>query len=594
MSIFDVLKLLGGLCLFLFGMSVMGTGLERRAGSSLKTVFEKLTNNKWRGMLLGLGVTAIIQSSSATTVMVVGFVNSGVMQLSQSTGIIMGANIGTTVTAWLLSLSGIDGEALWIQMLKPSSFTPILAALGVYFYVFQKNMQKKDIGLILLGFATLIFGMDTMSSSVNTLSGSEAFAKILLFFSNPLMGLVTGALLTAIIQSSSASVGVLQALSVTGSVTWGVAIPIILGQNIGTCITALLAAVGANRNAKRAAFIHLYFNMIGAAIFLIGFYIVRWTNVLPLYTTPINTVQIALFHTSFKVLSTAILMPFSKGLEKLARLTIRGSDEEKDFELLDERLMMTPSFAVEQCTLVTNKMAEIVRETIFQSLAQLDAFDSVRSQKIIDAENKVDLYEDKLGTYLAKLSTHHMSPANTQEVARLLHCIGDLERISDHAVNLMEVAEEIHEKKVSFSPEAQAELRIMHNAVYEIVEIAIDAFLQNDPEAASRVEPLEQVVDSLKTQLKSRHINRLQRGDCTTELGFIFNDLISNYERVADHCSNIAVCVIQVARDSFDIHEYLDTLRKSNDENYVSLYNHYQKQYALPALDIREKAPVTE
>lgn len=577
MDIFDVFMLLGGLVLFLYGMNVMGGGLEKLSGSKLERILENLTNNPLKGVLVGAGVTAIIQSSSATTVMVVGFVNSGIMKLKQAIGIIMGANIGTTVTAWILSLTGIQGDSIWISMLKPTSFAPILAVIGMGVIMFSKSGRKRDLGSILVGFFMLMFGMSAMSDAVAPLANSEAFTSILLLFTNPLFGVLAGTVLTAIIQSSSASVGILQALATTGSITYGMAIPIIMGQNIGTCATALISCIGANKNAKRAAMIHFYFNIIGTIIFLALFYVLDAIIGFSFTATSINGAEIAMIHTVFNLTSTAIMLPFGNQLAKLATLTIReGSKEEV---LLDERLLNVPSFAIEQCKNVIVEMAALARNTLNMSLAMIDKYDAKTAKLIIENEDKIDRYEDVLGTYLVKLSARELSEEDSNEVSKLLHIIGDLERIGDHCVNIVESVQEMANKGIAFSNIAKGELGVMGSAVSEIVGFATDIVATEDLKLASKVEPLEEVIDGLETELKMRHVRRLKDGNCTIELGFIFSDLITNYERVADHCSNIAACVIQISVASFDMHEYLSVVK--SETPFTEQYQVFKDKYTI-------------
>lgn len=577
MDIFDVFMLLGGLVLFLYGMNVMGGGLEKLSGSKLERILENLTNNPLKGVLVGAGVTAIIQSSSATTVMVVGFVNSGIMKLKQAIGIIMGANIGTTVTAWILSLTGIQGDSIWINMLKPTSFAPILAVIGMAVIMFSKSGRKRDLGSILVGFFMLMFGMSAMSDAVAPLAHSEAFTSILLLFTNPLFGVLAGTVLTAIIQSSSASVGILQALATTGSITYGMAIPIIMGQNIGTCATALISCIGANKNAKRAAMVHFYFNIIGTVIFLALFYILDAIIGFSFTLTSISGAEIAMIHTIFNLTSTVIMLPFGNQLAKLATLTIReGSKEEV---LLDERLLNVPSFAIEQCKNVTGEMAVLARNTLNMSLAMIDKYDAKTAKHIIENEDKIDKYEDVLGTYLVKLSARELSEEDSNEVSKLLHIIGDLERIGDHCVNIVESVQEMANKGIAFSNVAKGELGVMGSAVSEIVGFATDIVATEDLKLASKVEPLEEVIDGLETELKMRHVRRLKDGNCTIELGFIFSDLITNYERVADHCSNIAACVIQISVASFDMHEYLSVVK--SETPFAEQYQVFKEKYTI-------------
>ena len=582
MDIFNVITLVGGLALFLFGMQVMGESLEKTSGGKLKSILENLTSNRFKGLLLGLGVTAIIQSSSATTVMVVGFVNSGIMKLSQSVGIIMGANVGTTVTSWLLSLSSINAEGNFIlQFLNPSSFSPILAFIGIILYMFTKKQKNRDIGGIFLGFAVLMTGMEIMSSSVEPLAESEGFRNILLLFSNPVFGVLTGALLTAIIQSSSASVGILQALSVTGGVTYANAVPIILGQNIGTCITAMISSIGANKNAKRTAVIHLCFNIIGAAIFLVVFYVLHAIIRFPFINNSVSAFNIAIIHTIFNVFATMILFPFGKQLEKLAYIIVPDKGSDKKPQLLDERLLATPSVAVAQAKRLTNRMAEEACTSLKKAMSLLDKFDTKIVDNIKETETEIDMYEDKLGTYLVKLSRESLTMDDSHEISNLLHSIGDFERMGDHAINICEVAQEIHDKGLTFSPDATEEIHVISDALTEILDMTSKAFINEDIELAKCVEPLEQIIDSLKKKMKSHHIVRLQKDECTIETGFVFSDLITNYERVADHCSNIAVCLIQVANDSFDTHEYLSHVKRDGENDFVERYEAYKNKYRI-------------
>ncbi len=580
MDIFDVLSLIGGLCLFLFGMNVMGASLEKRAGSGLKALLGKLTTGKMAGFLTGLGVTGVIQSSSATTVMVVGFVNSGLMTLKQAINVIMGANVGTTVTAWLLSLTGIQGDNLVVQMLKPSSFTPILALIGIVFYMGSKSSKLKDTGMILLGFATLMFGMDAMSAAVSGLQDVPEFRNILVMFSNPILGVLAGAILTGIIQSSSASVGILQALSSTGQVTFGTAIPIIMGQNIGTCVTALLSSVGTNKNARRAAIVHLCFNVIGTTVWLSVFCILNGIFHFGFVSQPTDQLGIAVVHTIFNVLCTCLMLPASGLLEKLACKIIPDTKTEESKTELDERLMATPSIALERCRVVTGEMAADAANALKTSLRMVSSYDPEQAVRVREQEEETDHYEDSLGTYLVKLSTCSLSDEDSNEAAKLLHVIGDFERISDHAVNILESAEEIQEKHIQFSPEAEQELQVISSAVEECLELALKSFMENDLQTASKVEPLEEVIDTLRGQLRSRHVLRLQKGECTIEDGFVWSDLLTSLERVSDHCSNIAGCVIEMAHSSLDLHEYLGGIR-TEDPQYIEDYNGYAKKYAL-------------
>ncbi len=582
MSIINLFKVFGGLALFLFGMSFMGSILEKMSGGKMERILEKLSNNPIKGVLLGAGVTAAIQSSSATTVMVVGFVNSGIMKLEQAVGIIMGANIGTTVTSWILSLAGIESDNIFMQFLKPEIFANITALTGVILYMFIKNSKYKDLGSILLGFSVLMFGMSMMSGAVKPLAEVPQFQQMLLLFTNPIFGVLAGALITAIIQSSAASVGMLQALSMTGGVTYGSAMPIIMGQNIGTCITAIISSIGANKNAKRAAMVHLYFNLIGTVFFLVVYYTLNAIFKFPFVNDSLTAGGVAIIHTVFNILSTMLLLPFSKVLCKLAVLTVRDSNESDMFPMLDERFLNTPSFAIEQCKNVAHQMAIDSRNTLFKAISLIDVYDDKVAAEVENEEDNIDKYEDKLGTYMVKLSSNSLSLEDSHQISKLLHIIGDLERIGDHALNISEVAKEMHEKGIRFSKGAQEELVVIGNAIREILNITIDSFCNNDVKLASHVEPLEQVIDNLKSELKARHINRLQYGECTIELGFIFADLLTNYERVSDHCSNIAVCLIRVSQSDFDTHKYLNEVKHSEDGEFIEDYNEFRIKYSLP------------
>ncbi len=580
MDIFNVLSLLGGLCLFLFGMNLMGDALERRAGNGLRTLLGKLTTNKAAGFLTGLSITSIIQSSSATTVMVVGFVNSGLLTLAQAINVIMGANVGTTVTAWLLSLGGIDSDVLWLQLLKPTSFTPVLALVGIIFTMFSKNTKKKDTGVILLGFATLMYGMDSMSAAVSGLKDIPAFQQLFVTFSNPILGVLAGAILTAIIQSSSASVGILQALSATGAVSMGAAIPIIMGQNIGTCITAILSSFGTNKNAKRAAFVHLSFNVIGTVILLIVFCIVKSLVDIPLLASPATHFNIAVAHSVFNILCTLILLPMAKLLEKLAMTLIPESKAPETVAELDERLLTTPAVALERSHAVAMEMAECAVDTLKDAIAALYGYTPELAQSVREKEDKTDHYEDILGTYLAKLSPLQLSESDSAEAAMLLKAIGDFERISDHGVNILESAEEILEKKIVFTDAASAELHVLSDAVSEILDLALRAFREGDAAAIAGIEPLEQVIDDLKERLRTNHILRLQQGNCTVEAGFVWSDLLTNFERTSDHCSNIAGGILDFHIHNMNIHENVRAVRAATSE-YQERFEDYQRKYAL-------------
>ena len=582
-DIFDALALIGGLCLFLFGMNVMGDGLERRAGNSLKALLGKLTDNKFKGFLTGMGVTAVIQSSSATTVMVVGFVNSKVMTLKQSIGVIMGANIGTTVTSWLLSLGGISSDNIIMKLLKPMSFTPILALIGIAFTMFSKSSKKKDVGTILLGFATLMFGMDAMSDAVKGLAEVPEFQNLFLAFTNPILGVLVGALVTAIIQSSSASVGILQALSVTGAVSYSAAIPIIMGQNIGTCVTAMLSSFSANKNAKRASFIHLLFNVIGTIICLTVFSLISLIFKPLILSESATYLGIAICHTIFNVVCTIILLPASSLLEKLAyKLVPEGKAPEKIVEL-DERLLATPAIAVEQSSHLASKMATEAIEGFRLSIQSITDYTPEIAERIRKIEDDTDHYEDILGTYLTKLSKSQVSDEDSAIVTKLLKAIGDFERISDHAVNVLESIEELREKGIEFSAAAREEIATLCAATSEILTLTEAAYINNDLALAYDVEPLEQVVDNLKTLLRNNHIARLRDGSCTVETGFIWSDLITNFERVSDHCSNVAVGIIDVSEHTMNAHEVIKNLKAGN-AHYSDKYEEYSEKYSVAKL----------
>ena len=580
MTIVEFFTLLGGLSMFLFGMRVMGDALEKRAGNQLKSILEKLTSSTFKGFLLGLGVTLIIQSSSATTVMVVGFVNSGLMTLHQATGVIMGANLGTSVTAWLLSTSGIQGEGI-LQLFKPESFAPLFAFIGIILYMFQKNRKRQDIGLIFIGFGVVMIGMELMADAVKPLADSPTFQSVLLKFANPIIGVLVGTIFTAVIQSSSASVGILQAFSLTGVVSYSVAIPIIVGQNIGTCVSAMISSIGAGKNARRASFVHLYFNIIAAIIILPLFYLVSAFVSLPLETS-ISPLGIAIVHTGFKLIALCILMPASRLLEKLAMLTVPDGKNDREQELLDDRLLATPAVAIERARIVAHDMAKLSVETLRLSMQLIGNFNEKTLETIYAGEERVDKYEDMLGTYLVKISSCELSEADGHEAAELLHIIGDFERISDHAVNIAESAQEMSDKKLVFSEQANKELAVMIRAVDEIMSSALRSFCNVDMNAAFNVEPLEEVIDLINARLKKRHVARLQRGECTIELGFVLADLLTNLERVSDHCSNIAGCMIEIKHDALDVHEYMEKLKTEGNPRYTACYEAYKEKYALP------------
>ena len=582
MNLFDILSLIGGLALFLFGMQLMGNALEKKAGGQLKTILEKMTDGTFKGFLLGLIVTCVIQSSSATTVMVVGFVNSGIMKLRQAISIIMGANIGTTITAWILSLTGVSGDAWYIQLCKPASFVPVLALIGVIFFMFLKSNKKKDTGVILLGFATLMTGMQAMSDAVSGLKNVPEFANILTLFTNPILGVLAGAVLTAIIQSSSASVGILQALSSTGAISFGAAIPIIMGQNIGTCATALLSCIGANKNAKRTAFVHLYFNVIGTVVLLTAFTIGKAAlNLAFLDTMVIDEFWIAVVHSAFNIICTIIWFPFTRVLEKLACITVRDTEVQEKYEMLDERLLVTPAVAVERCKSVAETMAEISADTIHKATYLFSNYNEEDYNAVIKGEDKVDKYEDRLGSYLVRVSSLELTDDDSIEATKLLHIIGDFERISDHSVNILKSAEEIAEKKLQFSGEARHELSVLMKAINEIVDLAYDCFVHGNFDSAIQVEPLEQVVDKLNASIKTNHIARLQKGECTIELGFVLNDLLTDLERVSDHCSNIAGCVIEMSHKDMSIHKYLRKVKGGDEQEYNHYFDYFNMKYDI-------------
>ena len=597
MTVFNVFSLLGGLALFLFGMDIMGKALEKQAGGQLQKILSKLTDNPLKGFFLGLCVTAVIQSSSATTVMVVGFVNSGIMELHQAIGVIMGSNVGTTVTSWILSLSGLQGDSFLINMLKPTSFSPVLAFIGILLYM-GKSEKRKGIGTILIGFAVLMTGMTAMSNAVLPLQNEAWFTNLFIRFSNPLLGVLVGAVVTGIIQSSSASVGILQALSATGVITYGSAIPIIMGQNIGTCVTALISSVGANKNARRAAMVHLYFNIIGVTLFLAVFYGANLLLDFAFVNETVTAWGIAVVHSIFNLTATAVLLPFANGLEKLAILTIPDDAEKESFALLDERLLNTPAVAVERARAATADMAELARVGVVQAMSLTHKWDDSLAQKVREEEEKVDKYEDALGTYLVKLSSREMSHADSQSVNTLLHTISDFERISDHSVNVLSSAEEIHAKSIEFSKDAQEELQVLEGAVQDVLSRTTDAFRKGDLHLASKVEPLETVVDELVRAIKARHVARLQTGSCSIEYGFVLEDLLTNYERVCDHCSNVAVAQIEVAQDSFDTHAYLNDLRYGNEtkesEQFQRRLDRYRERYLFPDSDTAPAAAKEE
>ena len=590
MDIFSLLTMIGGLALFLYGMEVLGDGLKKASGGKLEHILEKLTSNKLMAVLLGAGVTAVIQSSSATTVMVVGFVNSGIMKLSQAVGVILGANVGTTVTAWILSLTDVGGTSLILKLLKPTSFSPILAIIGVALLSMGNKEKHKNIGTILIGFAVLMFGMDTMSTAVEPLSEMPEFSHILLMFSNPVLGMLVGLVLTAIIQSSSASIGILQALCATGVVSYATAIPIIMGQNVGTCVTAMLSSAGAGKNAKRAALVHLYYNIIKTVAFMAIFYAVNALVHFAFLSEAASALGIAVIHTAFNVVAVVIMFPISSVLEKLAYLTIPETEEEKqesihdkkEIQLLDPRFLNTPGFALEQCKNVAVDMAEYSKEALFLAIQMIDNYDRQAAEKVIELENVVDHYEDEIGTYLVKLSSRHLTEKDSQQLSVLLHSIGDFERISDHAINIMESAREMHERELSFSKKAQEELAIYTGAIKDIVNTSVLVFQEEDLKLAAMIEPLEEVIDYLSVEVKKRHMKRLRKGKCTIEMGFILSDITTNYERVSDHCSNIALSLLQLNEENFDTHEYQETISSKDNVAFTSEVKHLKERYQLP------------
>ena len=590
MDIFILLSLIGGLALFLYGMEVLGDGLKKASGGKLEIILEKLTSNKLMAVLLGAGVTAVIQSSSATTVMVVGFVNSGIMKLSQAVGVILGANVGTTITARFLSLTGVEGSNFFLQLLKPSSFSPVLAIAGVAILMTSKKEKQRDIATIMIGFAVLMFGMDTMSDAVKPLADIPEFTNLLLMFSNPILGMLVGLILTAIIQSSSASIGILQALCVSGAVSYSTAIPIIMGQNVGTCVTALLSSTGAGKNAKRAALVHLYYNLIITSGFMILFYAVNAVVHFRFLQDPASALGVAVFHTTFNAIAVVVMFPFSSVLEKLAYLTIPQTKEELEvretakgeIQLLDARFLDTPGLALEHCRNAAQDMAGYAREALFLSMELIDKFNKKAADRVIELENLVDHYEDELGSYLVKLSSRHLTEKDSQELSVILHCIGDFERISDHAINIMESAREMADKELAFSKKAEEEFRIFTGAVRDIVNTSVLVFQEEDLKLAAMVEPLEEVIDYLNTEVKRRHMKRLRKGKCTIEMGFVLSDLTTNYERVSDHCSNIALCLLQLNEENFETHEYQDNLVSKDNVAFMAEVKRLKEHYQLP------------
>ncbi len=583
MDIFSLFTLFGGLAFFLYGMHVMSSGLEKMAGGKLEVLLKRMTSNPFKSLALGAGITIAIQSSSALTVMLVGLVNSGIMQLGQTVGVIMGSNIGTTLTAWILSLAGIESDNFFIELLKPESFSPLIALVGIVLIMASKQTRRRDIGGILVGFAVLMYGMELMKNAVSPLADMPEFESILTAFSNPILGVVVGAVFTGVIQSSAASVGILQALSMTGGVTYGMAIPIIMGQNIGTCVTSLISSIGVNKNAKRVAVVHICFNVIGTVFCLCVFYLLNLLFHFSFVEQAISPVSIAAVHSIFNVVTTVLLLPFAKQLEKLATLLVRDKEEKEAFSFLDERILRSPAFAVAECKNLTNQMALLAKENLMTAFHLVEQYDPKSADRLQKVEKQVDEYEDKLGTCLVKISSKELSDDDSKEVSKLLHSIGDWERLSDHAVNLLKTAKEIHDKKVDFSDQAAHELKTVVAALTEIIDITTQAFTQDDRKLARKVEALEQTIDGLIDQIKDRHITRLQSGECTIELGFVLSDLLTNYERISDHCSNIAVAMIQIRKAVFDTHRYLQEVKHSGRPEFENLLSEYQAKYALQA-----------
>mgnify|MGYP004517366013 FL=1 len=580
MDIFSIFTLCGGLAFFLYGMNVMSSGLEKVAGGKLERMLKMLTSNPMKSLALGAGITIAIQSSSALTVMLVGLVNSGIMELGQTIGVIMGSNVGTTLTAWILSLSGIESSNFFLRLLKPESFSPIVALIGILLIMGAKKDKNKSLGGIMVGFAILMYGMQLMSDSMKPLADMPEFTHILTAFTNPILGVIFGAVFTGIIQSSAASVGVLQALSMTGGITYGMAIPIIMGQNIGTCVTALISSIGVGTNAKRVSAVHVSFNLIGTLVFLLIFYVGNLIFNFKFITDSINPVGIAFCHTVFNIATTIMLLPFTKQLEKIAIWAVKQkTDKDNETVFLDERLLLTPTFAIAECKSMTDQMAIMAKKNFFRSVKMVTKFSERRMEKILRKEPKIDMYEDKLGSFLVKLSNKDLTEKDSHEISKLLHCISDFERIGDHAVNILKVAKEMNEKQISFSEDAKKELQMVTNALSEIMDITTEAFCENDIEKAKKVEPLEQVIDILIANSKNRHIERLQNGTCTIELGFILTEVLNNIERVSDHCSNVAVCLIQIEQSTFEKHHYLNELKASGEEEFKKNFDFYKEKY---------------
>ena len=581
MDIFSVFTLCGGLAFFLYGMSVMSSGLEKAAGGRLEQLLKKMTANPFKSLLLGAGITIAIQSSSAMTVMLVGLVNSGIMELGQTVGVIMGSNIGTTLTAWILSLAGIESDTVWLRLLKPESFSPVVAFIGIILIMVSKDNRRRSAGSIMVGFAVLMYGMELMSDSVSPLADMPQFSAILTAFTNPILGVIVGAVFTGVIQSSAASVAILQALSLTGSITYGMALPIIMGQNIGTCVTALLSSIGVNRNARRVAVVHISFNLIGTLVFLVLFFGADLFLHFAFMDWVIDPVGIAMVHSIFNIATTIMLLPFSKQLVKIANIVIPDAAGEQKFTFVDSRLLATPSVAIAECNNKTIEMARIAKETIVKAISLLDVYNQEVADEVKVNEDKLDLYEDKLGTTLVQLSSKALSDTDSRKVSKQLHTIGDFERIGDHAVNLWKAAEEIHEKDIHFSPQAEGELRTLTAALKEILDITTRAFSEDSLSLAKQVEPLEQVIDCLIADIKSNHIARLQNGQCTIEMGFVLSDILTNCERVSDHCSNIAVAQIETAQNTYQAHEYLNGVKNAGNDDFQQSFDHYRACYSL-------------
>ncbi len=581
MDIFSVFTLCGGLAFFLYGMSVMSSGLEKAAGGRLEQLLKKMTANPFKSLLLGAGITIAIQSSSAMTVMLVGLVNSGIMELGQTVGVIMGSNIGTTLTAWILSLAGIESDTVWLRLLKPESFSPVVAFIGIILIMVSKDNRRRSAGSIMVGFAVLMYGMELMSDSVSPLADMPQFSAILTAFTNPILGVIVGAVFTGVIQSSAASVAILQALSLTGSITYGMALPIIMGQNIGTCVTALLSSIGVNRNARRVAVVHISFNLIGTLVFLVLLFGADLFLHFAFMDWVIDPVGIAMVHSIFNIATTIMLLPFSKQLVRIANIVIPDAAGEQKFTFVDSRLLATPSVAIAECNNKTIEMARIAKETIVKAISLLDVYNQEVADEVKVNEDKLDLYEDKLGTTLVQLSSKALSDTDSRKVSKQLHTIGDFERIGDHAVNLWKAAEEIHEKDIHFSPQAEGELRTLTAALKEILDITTRAFSEDSLSLAKQVEPLEQVIDCLIADIKSNHIARLQNGQCTIEMGFVLSDILTNCERVSDHCSNIAVAQIETAQNTYQAHEYLNGVKNAGNDDFQQSFDHYRACYSL-------------